>query len=464
MDRIPPQSIEAEQSVLGSILRDPEAITKVIEILSPADFYRDAHRSIFEIMFDLFNNNLPTDLIAVTDELQKKGQLDKVGGAAYIAQLSSAVPTAVNIEYYALVVKEKSLARQVIQNANLILQSAYSGDYETAEELINLAESSMFSIGQKNVKGSLVPAKEILLKQIDVIQSRDATKGVTGISTTFKALDFWTAGFQPADMIIVAARPSMGKTTFALQIAKDGAIKNGIKSAIFSLEVSKESLVEKLLINESMVDGQRMRIGKFEDDDYYKMSQGLSRICGADIFIDDTPDITVPEMRSKCRKLKAEKGLDLVVVDYLQLMNCHKKVNGRNHEISEISRSIKLMARELNVPVIALSQLSRAVEQRQDKHPMMSDLRESGSLEQDADLVMFLYRDEYYNPESEKRGITEVIIGKQRNGPIGTVELAFLKNFTKFMPLETRRDDVSDLGRPVNQEWPGTEEGKNVRY
>lgn len=464
MDRIPPQNIEAEQSVLGSILRDPDAITKVIEILSPADFYRDGHRVAFEIMLDLFNNNLPTDLIAVTDELQKKGQLDKVGGATYVAQLSSSIPTAANVEYYARIVKEKSLTRQVILNANLILQSAYSGDYETADELINLAESSMFAIGQKNVKGTLIPAKEIAIKQIDVIQARDAAKGVTGISTTFRALDFWTAGFQPADLIIIAARPSMGKTSFALQVAKDGAIKNGTKTAIFSLEVSKESLVEKLLVNESMVDGQRMRIGKFTDEDYDKMSYALSRICGADIFIDDTPDITVPEMRSKCRKLKAEKGLDLVVIDYLQLMNCHKKVNGRNHEISEISRSIKLMARELNVPVIALSQLSRAVEQRQDKHPMMSDLRESGSLEQDADMVMFLYRDEYYNPNSEKKGITEVIIGKQRNGPIGTVELGFLKNFTKFVPLETRRDELSDLGRQVDMEWPGGKEGKDARH
>lgn len=455
MDNIPPQNLDAETSVLGSVLLDHEVLPAVIEILSPVDFYRQAHTDIFQSMLDLYNNREPVDLITLIERLKKQELLDNVGGVSYIAGLANLVPTTANVEYYAKIVKEKSLARQVILNANKILHTAYSEDFETAEELINFAESSMFQIGQKNVKGTLVPVKDVLYKQIDVIEARDASKGVTGISTTFKPLDYYTAGLQPADLIIIAARPSMGKTSLALQMAMDGSIKNGIKSAIFSLEVSRAALAEKMLVNKSMVDGQRIRLGKLNDEDWKKISFALTMITNADIFIDDTPDITVPDMRSKCRKLKVEKGLDLIVVDYLQLMNCHKKVKDRQQEISEISRALKLLARELNIPVITLSQLNRAVESRQDKHPIMSDLRESGSLEQDADLVMFLYRDDYYKLDSEKKGITEIIIGKQRSGPTGTIELGFIKECTRFTMLDTFHK-AAGMGHEVKGgQWPG---------
>ena len=446
---IPPQSIDAEQSVLGCIFRDQEILPGIAEIVKSTDFYREAHAIIFQAMADLYNARQPVDLITVQNKLAK--DLDIIGGVTYLASLTNSMPTSVYAKNYAKIVKEKSLARQVIQKANLIMQTAYSGEYENAEELINLAESSMFELSKKNGKSSLQPVREVAFELLDDIQARGLTKGVTGVSTTFKQLDYWTAGLQPSDLIIVAGRPSMGKTSFALQIAQDGAIKNNIKSAIFSLEVRRKSLVEKMMVNNSMVDGQLVRIGKLNDEHRDKLISSANRISKTDIFIDDTPTITVPEMRSKCRKLKVEKGLDLIIIDYLQLMQGHGKSSSRQQEISEISRGLKLLARELDLPVMALSQLSRAVEQRDDKRPMLSDLRESGAIEQDADLIMFLYREEYYKPDTDKKNMVEVIIGKQRNGKVGRVELSFIKEFTKFTQLEVRPEN---MGNVVKGGWP----------
>lgn len=445
---IPPQSINAEQSVLGCIFRDQEVLPEIIEILQPADFYQNSHTIIFQAMTDLYNNRQPVDLVTVQNKLNK--EIDVIGGVTYLAGLTNSMPTSGYAKYYAEIVKGKSLARQVIQKANLIMQTAYSGEYKNVEELINLAESSMFELSKKNEKSSLQPVRETAFKLLDEIQARDSTKGVTGISTTFRQLDYWTAGFHPGELTILAARPSMGKTSFALQIAKDGAIKNNIKPAIFSLEVNSKSLIEKMMVNESLVDGQLVRIGKLSNDQSDNLINATNRISKPDIFIDDTPTITVSEMRSKCRKLKAEKGLDIIIIDYLQLMQGHGKSN-RQQEISEISRGLKLLARELDIPVIALSQLSRAVEQRDNKRPMLSDLRESGAIEQDADLIMFLYREDYYNPETDKKDTVEVIIGKQRNGKIGRVELGFLKEYTKFVKLEIRPES---MGNVVKGGWP----------
>jgi len=449
LPQLPPQNIDAEQSVLGCIFRDQEVLPEIIEILHPADFYSEAHSVIFQAMIDLYNARQPVDLITVQNKLGK--DIDKIGGVTYLAGLANYMPTSAHAENYAEIVKEKSLARQLIKKANQLMQKAYSGDYENAEELINLAESSIFELSRKNEKSTLQPIRETAFKLLDEIQARGSTKGVTGISTTFRQLDYWTAGLQNGELIIIAARPSMGKTSFVLQIAKDAAIKNNIKPAIFSLEIRRESLIEKMLVNDSMVDGQLVRIGKLNDEHYDKLIYSVNRLAKADIFIDDTPTITVPEMRSKCRKLKAEKSLDLVIVDYLQLMQGHGKSN-RQQEISEISRGLKLLARELNVPVVALSQLSRAVEQRDDKRPMLSDLRESGALEQDADLIMFLYREEYYKPDTDKKNIVEVIIGKQRNGKVGRIELGFKKEYTMFMPLEIVRPE--EMGKEVKGGWP----------
>lgn len=445
---IPQQSTDAEESVLGCIFRDQETLHQILEILQPTDFYCEANNIIFQAMLDLYNNRQPIDLITVQNKLSK--DLDTIGGITYLAGLTNSMPTSGYAKHYAEIIKEKSLARQVIQKANQIMQTAYSGEYENAEELINQAESSMFELSKKNEKSSLQSVRNIAFGLLDEIQARDSTRGVTGVSTTFKQLDYWTAGLHPGELTIIAARPSMGKTSFALQIAKDGAVKNNIKPAIFSLEVSRKSLIEKMMVNDSMVDGQLVRIGKLNSEHCDRLINSANRISKPDIFIDDTATITVPEMRSKCRRLKAEKGLDLIIIDYLQLMQGHGKSN-RQQEISEISRGLKLLARELNVPVVALSQLSRAVEQRDDKRPMLSDLRESGALEQDADLIIFLYREEYYKPDTEKRNIVEVIIGKQRNGKVGRIKLGFLKEYTRFTQLEVRPEN---MGNVVKGGWP----------
>lgn len=457
MDFIPPQNIEAEESVLGSILKDNEVLLNITDVISPYDFYRQAHSEIYQVILNLHNNNLPIDLITVTDQLQKENLLDVIGGTAYVARLANSVPTTAHAEHYARIIKEKSQIRQIINGANKILRTAQAGDFETAAELINLAETEIFDIGLKTVKGGLIPLKEIAMSHIDTIYSRRDKDGITGLETGLDVFDTWTAGLQDGDLIIVAARPSMGKTAFATQIGKDVSIRNAKSVAIFSLEMPKEQVYERLLVNESKVDGQKIRIGTFDEEEETKFNRASARLSAAKIFIDDTAGITVPEIRTKSRKLKISQGLDLIVIDYIQLMKCHKKAENRQREITEISLGLKNLAKELKVPVIALSQLSRAVEQRQDKIPNMSDLRESGSLEQDADLIIFLYRDEYYNKEkSKKKGIADIIIAKQRNGPVGTIELGFLERFTKFVPLQ-RYARPEEMGQVEKGGWPPDE-------
>lgn len=458
MEHIPPQNIEAEEAVLGSILRDNEALHEVIEIISPSDFYRQAHGEIYQVILNLYNNNQPIDLITVTDQLQKENLLDAVGGAANVARLANIVPTSANAEHYAMIINEKYKIRRVIRGAEKIRRVAYSQEFETADVLINIAEAEMFEISSNTTKGGLVAIKDIAMSHIDNIFNRRNLKGVTGLEMGFEMLDALTAGLQDGDLIIVAARPSMGKTAFATQIGKYAAVQNKKSVAVFSLEMPKEQVYERLLVNESMVDGHKIRIGLFEEEEEQRIGRASARLSLADIFIDDTSGITVPEIRTKSRKLKAKKGLDLIIIDYIQLMRCHKKAENRQREITEISVGLKNLAKELKVPVMALSQLSRAVEQRQDKIPTMADLRESGSLEQDADLIMFLYRDEYYLKEkSNRKNRADIIIAKQRNGPVRTIELGFMERFTKFESLKpyTRPEAMGTVVKGGG--WPPNE-------
>ncbi|WP_078666562.1 MULTISPECIES: replicative DNA helicase [Carboxydocella] len=436
MDRVPPHNLDAEQSVLGSMLLDQEAVFKAMEIIRAEDFYRDAHRLIFEAICDLADRSEPVDIITVAEELRQRGQLDKVGGAAYIATLSGIVPTAANVEYYARIIREKSLLRALISAATRIAQLGYEGEAE-AEEILMQAEKMIYDLSQRKASRTFATMHEILMETFDRIEYLYQNKGdVTGVPTGFIDLDRLTSGLQPSDLIIVAARPAMGKTSFCLNIAQHAAIKAGIPVAIFSLEMSREQLVQRMLCSEAMVDQHRLRTGQLTEQDWPRLVRAVGPMAQAPIFIDDTVGISVLEMRAKCRRLKAEHGLGLVIIDYLQLMQGSRRSESRQQEISEISRALKGLARELNVPVIALSQLSRAVEQTHDKRPNLSHLRESGAIEQDADIVSFIYREEYYNPDTEKKGIAEIIIAKHRNGPVGSVELGFLNEFTKFVNLE----------------------------
>lgn len=438
-DRMPPQNIEAEQSVLGAMLIEKEAISKVSEVLKVQDFYREANRLIFQAILDLFNRNEGVDLITVTEELRRENKLEGAGGIAYITSLANAMPTAANVHYHAKIVEEKALLRNLINVSTQIAGMGYDGA-EDAAQILDKAEKMMLEVANRRMGRDFTPIKEILFSAFSKIEQLYATKGgITGIATGFKDFDRLTAGLQPSDLILIAARPSMGKTAFVLNIAQHVAIREKQSVAFFSLEMSKEQLVQRMLCAEAGIDAQRLRIGELEDNDWKKMVSAADRLSSAGIFIDDTPGITVMEMRSKARRLKVEHDLKLIIVDYLQLMqgsssNSSRSEN-RQQEISEISRSLKALARELHVPVVALSQLSRGVESRQVKRPMLSDLRESGSLEQDADIVSFLYREDYYNPETEKKNITEVIIAKHRNGPVDTVQLFFHKAFTKFSDL-----------------------------
>ena len=435
LERIPPQNLDAEQSTLGSMLLEKEAIYKGAEILRPDDFYREAHRVIFEVVVHLANKGEPVDLITVSEELKQRGMLDKVGGVAYLTQLANFVPTAANVEHYANIVAEKSLLRSIISVATNIVKMGYEGS-EEVDVILDRAEKDIFEISQKrNVKG-FVSLRSILVETFERIeQLYDSKGGVTGLPTGYPDFDRMTAGLQPSDLIILAARPSMGKTTFALNLGSYAAVELKIPAIIFSLEMSKEQLALKLLCSEAGVDNQRIRTGTLRDDDWPKLSHALGRLSDAVLFIDDTPGISVLEIRAKTRRIKAEYGLGLIIIDYLQLMQSRSRSENRQQEVSEISRSLKALARELDVPVIALSQLSRAVEQRADKRPGLADLRESGSLEQDADIVAFLYREDYYNPETDRKNITELIIAKQRNGPIGSVDFYFQKEFSKFQSL-----------------------------
>ncbi|WP_408955330.1 replicative DNA helicase [Natroniella sp. ANB-PHB2] len=440
VDRVPPNSLEAEKSTLGSMLLDRDAIAKVIEILQPEDFYRQTHAIIFNVINDLFDKGEPVDLVTVSEQLREKDKLEEIGGASYITSVVNSVPTATNVKHYAKIVEEKSILRKLIKTSNQIAQLGYQGDQEI-DFVLDEAEQLVFNLSQRRTTQSFSGIKDILMDTFDNLEQLYKHKNdVTGVPTGFRDLDKMTSGFQKADLVIIAARPSMGKTALALNIAQHAAVKEETPVAIFSLEMSKAQLVQRMLCSEAQVDSHRLRTGYLNETDWRRISQAAGRLGEAKIFIDDTPGITVMEMRAKARRIQAEHGLDLILIDYLQLMQGRRNSESRQQEVSQISRSLKGLARELDVPVVSLSQLSRAVEQRNDKRPQLSDLRSSGSIEQDADVVAFIYRDDYYNPESEKAGITEIIIGKQRNGPVGTVELAFQKEYTKFVDLAKRQE------------------------
>lgn len=433
LDRLPPQNIEAEQAVLGAILLEKDTLIKVTELLFPDDFYRSAHQKIYGAMIDISNDGEPVDLITLTAKLQTKNMLEEVGGVSYLTDLANSVPTAANAEYYAKIIEEKSILRKLIKAATEIASTGYSAA-EEINQIIGNAEKRIFEISQKRSSDGFIPIKDVLMESFERIEFLHHKKGgMTGIPSGFTDLDKMTSGFQKSDLIIIAARPSVGKTAFALNVAQNVAARAKETVAIFSLEMSAQQLVQRMLASEGNIDGHKLRTGMLEEQDWQKLTMAMSTLSDAPIYIDDTPGINIYEIRSKARRLKAEKGLGLILIDYLQLIHGKGKSDNRQQEISEISRLLKGIARELEVPVIALSQLSRAVEQRQDKRPMLSDIRESGSIEQDADIVAFLYRDDYYNAETEKQNIIEIIIGKQRNGPVGKVELVFLKNFNKFV-------------------------------
>jgi replicative DNA helicase len=431
-----PHSTEAEQSVIGSMIMDKDAIVAASETVTSEDFYEQRYGVLYDAMLELFNEGKPVDLITLQNKLKEKDVPPELCSLEFIRDLITSVPTSANVRYYANIVKEKSTLRQLIKVSESITNECYL-DKEKLETILEDTEKRMFDILQKRNSGEFVSIKEIVFKSLEGIEAAARNKGsVTGVSTGFYDLDYKTAGLQPSDLILIAARPSMGKTAFVLNIAEHAVLRNNVTTAIFSLEMSKDQLVKRIMSMHSKVNSQSMRTGDLSDDDWLKLVESARVIGNSNMIIDDTSSISISELRSKCRKFKLEHNLGLVIIDYLQLMSGSKKSESRQQEISEISRSLKGLARELNVPVVALSQLSRAVEQRPDKRPMLSDLRESGAIEQDADIVMFLYRDDYYNHDSEEAGISEIIIGKQRNGPTGVVKLAWLSQFTKFANLE----------------------------
>ena len=439
--RVLPHSIEAEQSVVGAMLMDKEAILTASEIITGQDFYQTSYGVIFESMVELFNEGKPVDLITLQNRLREKAVPEEISSLEFVRDLVTAVPTSANVKYYAEIVSEKATLRRLIKMNEAIADECYQGQ-EPLEAILERTEKKVFELVQnRGGNGEYVPIKQVVLNALEKIEKASKSKGtVTGIPTGFIDLDYKTSGLQPSDLILVAARPSMGKTAFVLNIAQHVAFKQNRTVAIFSLEMSKEQLVNRLFSLESYVDAQLLRTGNLKDSDWEKLIEGAGTIGRSNLIIDDTPGISISEMRSKCRKYKMEHNLELIIIDYLQLMS--GSVGGRNEsrqqEISDISRSLKALARELSVPVIALSQLSRAVEQRPDHRPMLSDLRESGAIEQDADVVMFIYRDDYYNKDTEHVNEAEIIIAKQRNGPIGTVTLTWLPQYTKFANSERK--------------------------
>ena len=433
--KIPPQNLEAEQSVLGGILIENQAINKVMEILTPDDFYRDGHRKIYAALIDLSERDEPADLITITNELRKKDQLDAIGGASYLASLIDSVPTAANIEYYARIVREKAVLRKLIETSTEIITQSYQ-DRGDVENFLDEAEKAIFEISERRVRPAFYSIREVVKDSLDTISRLYEKKElITGIPSGFKELDKMTAGFQPSDLVIVAGRPSMGKTAFCLNVAQYAAIERKTTIAIFSLEMSKEQLVLRMLCSQSQVEGTRLRTGFLHESDWTKLTLAAGTLYEAPIFIDDTAALSVLELRAKARRLKADHHLGMLVIDYLQLMKGRARVESRQQEISEISRSLKALAKELNIPIIAVSQLSRKTEERTGNRPQLSDLRESGAIEQDADVILFLFREEIYNRQEENQGKAELIIGKQRNGPIGKVDLAFIDRFTTFKDL-----------------------------
>ena len=435
--RVMPHSIEAEQSVVGAMLMDKDAITTSSEIISGNDFYQSAYGVIFDSMVELYNEGKPVDLITLQERLREKDVPEEIASLEFVRDLMTMVTTSANVKYYAQIVADKSVMRKLIRLNEEIANTCYAGK-ESLEAVLEKTEKSIFELLQRRNTGEFVPIKQVVLNALERIEKASRSKGtVTGIPTGFIDLDYKLSGLQPSDLVLIAARPSMGKTAFVLNIAQYIAFKKERGVAVFSLEMSKEQLVNRLFSLESQVDAQSIRTGNMKDSDWEKLIEGAGIIGRSRLIIDDTPGISISELRSKCRKYKLEHELDVVIIDYLQLMtgSVGKSQESRQQEISEISRSLKGLARELNVPVVALSQLSRAVESRPDKRPMLSDLRESGAIEQDADVVMFIYRDEYYNKDSEFKRRAEIIIAKQRNGPVGTVNLAWLGEYTKFANL-----------------------------
>ena len=442
LGKIPPNDVEAEQAVIGSMLTDRYAVISAIEVLKEEDFYREDNKTIYEAILNLYNRSEPIDIITLKAELTSMGMFDKIGGLEYIVGLPEKVPTTANVEKYISIVKEKSELRRLIKAANEIIEQGYDPT-ENIDDIMNNAEKKIFNIMQDKDQKSYSPIKDVLIDAFtELEQLYNQKQHITGVPTGFIDLDYKTAGLHNSDLILIAARPAMGKSAFALNIATNAALKAKVPAVLFSLEMSKEQMVNRILCSEAMVDSNKVRTGKIDDDDWIKLADTMGDLSEAPIYIDDTPGISINEIRAKCRKLKLEKNIGLVVIDYLQLVQgSSKRAQGsREQEISEISRSLKILAKEINVPVIALSQLSRAPEQRPDHRPMLSDLRESGAIEQDADIVMFLYRDDYYNEDSEDKGLAEVIVAKHRAGSTGTVKLVWLGNYTKFANMERYRE------------------------
>lgn len=434
--KLPPQNVDAERSVLGAMLIDEEAIGLALEILNESWFYEDAHRKIYSSILSLYNDRKSVDLVTLTDHLKSTGILDSVGGVTYISTIIDAVPTSANVEYYATIVKEKGVLRRLIKNATSIITQCYESK-ETIETVVDHAEKLIFEVADLKAKQKSEHIKDLVLNSIDTLDKLYQRKEhITGITTGFRELDRMTSGLQSSDLIVLAGRPSMGKSALAITIAENVGIFANKGVAIFSLEMSKESLVQRMLCSQARVDAHKVRTGFLSPSDWPKLTAAAGKLSESKIFIDDTPAISVLELRAKARRLKANYDIQLIVLDYLQLMRSSAKSESRQQEISEISRSIKALARELKIPIIALSQLSRAVESRQDHRPQLSDLRESGAIEQDADVVILLMREEYYNPTDENRNIAEVILAKQRNGPVGDFKLYFQKEFVRFNDLE----------------------------
>lgn len=437
--KIPPQDIDAEQAVIGSMLTDKDAVIAAIEVIKPEDFYREDNRYIYQAIYNLYGKGEPIDLITVKAQLIEEGNFEKVGGIEYLALLPDKVPTTANVENYVKIIEEKSILRNLIQTANQLIDLGYAQN-EEVDYIMDEAEKKIFNIMKNRNQKGYTPIKDILVDSFQQIERMYNQKGaISGIRSGFIDLDYKLSGLNKSDLILVAARPAMGKSAFAINIATNVAIQSKIPVVIFNLEMSKEQVANRILCSEALVDSNKIKTGKMEDADWENLACTLGPLSAAEIYIDDTPGISIMEIRAKARKLKLEKNIGLLVIDYLQLIQgTGKKGASREQEISEISRSLKILAKELDIPVIALSQLSRAAEQRQDHKPMLSDLRESGAIEQDADIVMFIYRDDYYNPDSEKKGVAEIILAKHRGGSIGTVELRWLANYTKFANLDKR--------------------------
>ncbi len=436
-DKLPPQNLEAERACLGSMLLDKEAIEVAIDLLTEEDFYSEQHRIIFKTLLELYGRSTPVDIVTLTDFLRGSGELDSAGGVVYVSSLLDETPTSANAEYYAKIVEQKSLLRKLIRASSNAISLCYKSETD-AYEVVDEAEKLIFDVTERKGVRGYFPISEVIKDSITAIEKLfHRGDNYTGIPSGFKELDDLTSGFQRSEFIVVAARPSVGKTALALNIAQNVAIQQRLKVAVFSLEMSKEALMQRMLCSEARIDSQRLRKGLLRTEEWGPLTTAAGKLSEATIFIDETPGISDMQLRAKARRIQSRHGLDLVIVDYLQLMSSLRKKEGRTQEISEISRSLKALARELSIPVIALSQLSRAVETRgRDKRPILSDLRESGAIEQDADVVIFLYRDELYNPQSDREGLAEIIIQKQRNGPTGTIELKFFKEFTRFENYE----------------------------